>query len=66
MYIDRVKNNESYTLRVRCGIVEEEEDESIPVNLRDRKKNFNYSDYGNYEDTSLCWSMAKNYPEGNN
>ena len=45
---------------MECGIIEEE-DESVPVNLRDRKKHFDFYQYGDFEDTSKCWSMAKRY-----
>ena len=47
-------------ISVDCGIIEEE-DESVPVNLRDKKIHFDYEDYGDYQDTSLCWTMAERY-----
>ena len=41
--------------------VEVEDDESLPINLRDRQRTFVYSELGDHEDTSKCWSMAERY-----
>jgi len=62
LYTDKIKNNNGYLAKVECGIIEKE-DESVTVNLRDRKKHFDFSEYGDYEDTSKCWTMAKRYTD---